>query len=48
MMAKAKKITGYRLFLPLTCLIIVLLINLVTTPAFFKISINNGVSMGIS
>ena len=38
-MEKVKKITGYRLFLPLSCLLIVLLINLITTPTFFKISI---------
>ena len=31
MMGKLKKLTGYRLFLPLSCLIIVLLINLITT-----------------
>ena len=37
-MEKVKKITGYRLFLPLSCLLIVLLINLITTPTFFKIS----------
>lgn len=43
---KLKKITGYRLFLPLTCLVIVLLINLITTPSFFKITVNNGVLYG--
>ena len=46
MMEKVKKVTGYRLFLPLSCLLIVLLINLVTTPTFFKISITNGVLYG--
>ena len=46
MMGKLKKLTGYRLFLPLSCLIIVLLINLITTPTFFKITINNGVLYG--
>lgn len=46
MMGKLKKLTGYRLFLPLYCLIIVLLINLITTPTFFKITINNGVLYG--
>ena len=45
-MGKLKKLTGYRLFLPLSCLIIVLLINLITTPTFFKITINNGVLYG--
>ena len=46
MMGKLKKLTGYRLFLPLSCLIIVLLINLITTPTFFRITINNGVLYG--
>ena len=46
MMEKVKKVTGYRLFLPLSSLLIVLLINLVTTPTFFKISITNGVLYG--
>ena len=41
-----KKITSYRLFWPLVCLAVVLLINLVKTPTFFKISINNGVLYG--
>lgn len=45
-MDKLKKITSYRLFLPVVCLIIVLLINLITTPSFFKITINNGVLYG--
>lgn len=45
-MGKLKKLTGYRLFLPLSCLIIVLLINLITTPTFFRITINNGVLYG--
>ena len=35
-----------RLFLPIVCLIAVLLVNLITTPGFFKISINNGVLYG--
>lgn len=41
-----KRITGYRLFLPLLCLALVLLVNVITTPTFFKISINNGVLYG--
>ncbi len=41
-----KKMTGYRLFLPLTCLILVLLINVIKTPSFFTITINNGVFYG--
>lgn len=34
------------LFLPVVCLIAVLLINLIQTPTFFKVSINNGVLYG--
>lgn len=45
-MEKMKKLTGYRLFLPLVCLAIVLLINLITTPAFFQITVQNGVLYG--
>lgn len=45
-MEKMKKITKYRLFLPLVCLVIVLLINLITTPEFFQISIRNGMLYG--
>ncbi len=41
-----KKITEMRLFLPIVCLIAVLLVNVITTPGFFKISINNGVLYG--
>lgn len=41
-----KKITGHHLFLPLLCLAAVLLINVIETPDFFKISINNGVLYG--
>lgn len=40
------KITGHRLFMPVVCLLIVLLVNVVKTPDFFKISINNGVLYG--
>lgn len=45
-MGKIKRITGYRLFLPLACLTVVLLFNLITTPAFFRITIQNGVLYG--
>jgi len=41
-----KKITGHHLFLPIVCLVVVLLANLIKTPDFFKISINNGVLYG--
>ncbi|HHV12898.1 MAG TPA: ABC transporter permease [Clostridiales bacterium] len=40
------KITGYRLFLPLLCLAIVLLVNIIKTPSFFEITIKNGVFYG--
>lgn len=45
-MNNLKKITSYRLFMPLICLLIVLLINIVMTPSFFNISIRNGVFYG--
>lgn len=35
-----------QLFLPIVCLVAVLLVNVITTPGFFKISINNGVLYG--
>lgn len=41
-----KKITSARLFMPLVCLAAVLLVNVITTPDFFKVSINNGVLFG--
>ncbi|WP_394926258.1 ABC transporter permease [uncultured Robinsoniella sp.] len=41
-----KKITKMRLFMPLLCLLVVLLVNVITTPSFFKISLNNGVLYG--
>lgn len=41
-----KKITSMRLFLPIVCLLAVLLVNVITTPGFFKVSINNGVLYG--
>jgi len=45
-MSKLKKITSARLFLPIVCLIAVLMANLIATPGFFKVSINNGVLYG--
>lgn len=44
--AKLKKITSARLFLPIVCLIAVLLINVIKTPDFFNITIRNGVLYG--
>lgn len=41
-----KKLTGYRLFLPLFCLVLVLLSNLIKTPTFFEVTIKNGVLYG--
>lgn len=41
-----KKITRHHLFMPIVCLIIVLLVNVLKRPDFFKISINNGVLYG--
>ena len=41
-----KKLTHMKLFLPIVCLIAVLLSNLIKTPDFFKIAINNGVLYG--
>ncbi|MFV0528091.1 MAG: ABC transporter permease [Lachnospiraceae bacterium] len=44
--AAVKKASKMRLFTPLLCLVAVLLVNVITTPDFFKISINNGVLYG--
>jgi len=41
-----KKITSQRLFLPVFCLALVLLVNIVTTPNFFAIEVRNGVLYG--
>lgn len=46
MTEKLKKLTSYRLFLPIACLIFVLLLNVIKTPSFFNITINNGVLYG--
>jgi len=45
-MSKLKKLTQYRLFLPLLCLALVLLVNLITTPDFFAISVRDGMLYG--
>ena len=44
--SKLKKITSARLFLPIVCLIAVLLLNVLKTPDFFNVSIRNGVLYG--
>lgn len=41
-----KRITGYTLFLPILCLVLVLIANLIQTPSFFKITIQNHVLYG--
>lgn len=41
-----KKITSHHLFMPFICLAVVLLINVIKTPDFFSVSINNGVLYG--
>lgn len=41
-----KRLTGHKLFLSLCCLLLVLLVNLIKSPSFFDISINNGVLFG--
>lgn len=45
-MAKLQKLTKQPLFLPIFCMVLVLLINLIKSPSFFSISINNGVLYG--
>lgn len=40
------KLTKHHLFWPIVCLIVVLLFNLIKTPTFFKVSLNNGVLYG--
>ncbi len=44
--AAVKKVTGKRLFLPIFSLILVMVINVIETPTFFNISIQNGVLYG--
>ena len=41
-----KKLTSQRLFLPVFCLVLVLLVNIMTTPDFFSISIRDGILYG--
>jgi len=41
-----KKISEHRLFMPFLCLAAVLLVNVLKTPDFFRISMNNGVLYG--
>lgn len=41
-----KPITQYSLFMPIICLLLVLLVNLIQTPHFFNITIQNGVLYG--
>jgi len=41
-----KRLTSHQLFLPFVCLIVVLFINVIKTPTFFKVSINGGVLYG--
>lgn len=41
-----KRITHHHLFLPIVCLMVVLLVNVISTPDFFKVSIKNGVLYG--
>ncbi len=45
-MSKIKGITKRSLFLPFMCLLVVLMINLLKSPGFFAIAINNGVLYG--
>ena len=45
-MENFKKLTKQPLFLPIFCMILVLLVNLIKSPSFFSISINNGVLYG--
>lgn len=41
-----KKVSSYSLFFPLVCLVVVLILNLIKTPNFFDVSLNNGVLYG--
>lgn len=45
-MTRIKKLTEYRLFLPIFCLVLVLFSNLIKTPGFFEVTIKNGVLYG--
>lgn len=37
-----RKITGHRLFMPIVCLLVVLLVNVIRTPDFFSITLTEG------
>jgi len=41
-----KKLYQYSLFLPIVCLMLVLLVNLIQTPGFFTITVRNGMFYG--
>ena len=41
-----KKCTGSKLFFPAVCLLVVILVNVIKSPSFLQISINNGVLYG--
>lgn len=41
-----KSITKHHLFMPIVCLLVVLLVNIIKTPTFFNISYSNGVLTG--
>lgn len=41
-----RRITKFQLFLPILCLLLVLVVNLIQTPTFFNITIRNGVLYG--
>lgn len=43
---KLNKVTHYKLFLPIFCLCLVLMINIITTPDFFHVEVRNGVLYG--
>ena len=45
-MNRIKRISKKPLFLPIFCMILVLLINLLKSPDFFNIAVNNGVLYG--
>jgi simple sugar transport system permease protein len=45
-MNKLGKLTKRKLFLPVFCMVLVLLINLFKSPSFFSIAVNNGVLYG--
>jgi len=45
-MDNLKNLTKKPLFLPIFCMILVLLINLIKSPTFFSVSVNNGVLYG--